>query len=111
MPHGETNAIILPIMLRRYGKTVTKKLAKLSIHIGLGTASEGNDALAEKFIVMVENMNKRYGIPVGIKGIKEEDINTLAKFADKEANPLYPVPVLYGRDELEKIYREISIEE
>lgn len=111
MPHGETNAIILPIMLRRYGKTVTKKLAKLSIHIGLGTASEGNDALAEKFIVMVENMNKRYGIPAGIKGIKEEDINTLAKFADKEANPLYPVPVLYGRDELEKIYREISIKE
>lgn len=111
MPHGETNAIILPIMLRRYGKTIHKKLAKLAINTGLGTKAEGTEALAEKFIVMVEQMNERYGIPKGIKGIKEEDIKRLAGYADKEANPLYPVPVLYGRDELEKIYREISIDE
>ena len=28
----------------------------------------------------------------------------MAQHADKEANPLYPVPVLMDRKELEKIY-------
>ena len=32
----------------------------------------------------------------------------LAGYADKEANPLYPVPVLWGRKELEKIYKDIQ---
>ena len=37
--------------------------------------------------------------------IQEKDINVMVKHADKEANPLYPVPVLYGRNELKDIYK------
>ena len=36
--------------------------------------------------------------------IKEEDIPKLAHYADKEANPLYPVPKLMDAAELEQFY-------
>ena len=36
--------------------------------------------------------------------IREEDIPKLAHYADKEANPLYPVPVLMNARELENFY-------
>ncbi len=43
-------------------------------------------------------------IPTVLKGIKKEDIPAMAKHADREGNPLYPVPVLMGAGELEKFY-------
>lgn len=39
--------------------------------------------------------------------IQETDISKLAYYADKEANPLYPVPVLMDAEELEKFYRMV----
>ena len=39
--------------------------------------------------------------------LKEQDIPELARTADHEANPLYPVPVLMDARELEKLYRQV----
>ena len=47
-------------------------------------------------------------IPSSIKEIKEEDIAIMAKHADKEANPLYPVPKLLNAKELTKLYYKIK---
>jgi hypothetical protein len=33
----------------------------------------------------------------------------MAKFADKEANPLYPVPVLMNAKELEELYKLLLV--
>lgn len=49
-------------------------------------------------------MKKRYGIGDHIPEIREEDIPKLARYADKEGNPLYPVPVLMDSKELEQFY-------
>ena len=46
-------------------------------------------------------------IPTYIKGIKKEDIKEMARKADKEANPLYPVPKLLNANELEKFYYQL----
>lgn len=35
VPHGLANAVILPMMLEAYGKTIHKKLAHLAIAAGL----------------------------------------------------------------------------
>ena len=40
-----------------------------------------------------------------IRKAEEKDIPRLAYFASKEANPLYPVPKLMSRKELEQFYR------
>ena len=42
-------------------------------------------------------------------GYNYEDIKELVKHAAKEANPLYPVPVLFDAKELETIYHQIKI--
>lgn len=105
LPHGLTNAVILPVVLRRYGSCIDKKLAKLALCAGIGEPDESTAELAGKFIEAIEAMNARYGIPERISAIREEDIKQLAKYADKEANPLYPVPVLWGRKEIEACYR------
>lgn len=104
MPHGKTNAVLLPIVLEMYGPVVHKKLAELSLCAGLGKASEGEEELAGKFIAAVYELNEKLGIPKRIEGIAGEDIEVLAAYADKEANPLYPVPVLWDREALKEVY-------
>lgn len=53
-------------------------------------------------------MNKRMNIQSSFKEIQEQDIKTMSKHADKEANPLYPVPKLMNAKELEKFYYKVS---
>ena len=53
-------------------------------------------------------MNDSMGIPRTISGIYEKDISMMAKHADQEGNPLYPVPVLMNRKELEQIYYKVK---
>lgn len=49
-------------------------------------------------------MNSDMGIPTVIPEIRAEDVPEMAARADREANPLYPVPKLMDRWELEEIY-------
>lgn len=107
LPHGWTNAVLLPIILRRYGRAAQKKLAQLALCAGIGKAGDRESVLADKLISAIEEKNRLYNIPSHIDAIKPEDIPLLASYADKEANPLYPVPVLWDAKELEKIYREV----
>lgn len=48
------------------------------------------------------------GIPKQLTDIKAEDIPQMAKYAEKEANPLYPVPMLMTQKELEQFYYQIA---
>ncbi len=108
LPHGQTNATLLPIVLEAYGEAVYPKLARLAVCAGLGKADEPRDVLAKRFLDGVKELNRRLGIPRCIDGIREEDIPRLAAFADKEANPLYPVPVLWDETQLQEIYRKVK---
>ena len=42
-------------------------------------------------------------VPAGIDIIQDEDIPQIIKWADKEANPLYPVPVVWGEKDFRKL--------
>ena len=46
-------------------------------------------------------------IPRKLPEIRAEDIPSLAKKADHEANPLYPVPKLMNAKELQRFYYDI----
>ena len=108
LPHGQTNATLLPLVLEMYGEKVHKKLAKLALCAGLGQEGQSEAELAKTFIAAVRALNDELGIPRTIPNIKEADIPTLAKYAAKEGNPLYPVPVLWNAKELEEIYRKVG---
>ncbi|MDO5123298.1 MAG: iron-containing alcohol dehydrogenase [Eubacteriales bacterium] len=107
-PHGLANAVIMPYVLRVYGETVCKKLHRLGIAAGVCTANQTDKDAAESFIKAIEELNLKMGIPRKISVIKADDIPTMAKNAEKEANPLYPVPKLMTVSELESIYYQIS---
>ena len=107
--HGLANAIILPVVLREYGTAVHKKLAIFARHINIATQEETDEQASNKFINWIERLNSYFDIPTKIEQIKQEDIVKLAKIADTEANPLYPVPKLWGKAELEKIYKMLSV--
>ena len=104
VPHGLANAVILPMMLEAYGKTIHKKLAHLAIAAGLAEKDTPWEEAAGRFIQAIKDMKKRFGIGDRIPEIQQKDIRKLARYADKEANPLYPVPVLMDALELEPFY-------
>ena len=102
--HGLANAVLLPKVLRAYGSSATKSLAELARAVNLSSTSAPDSEAAEAIISHIEKMNERMEIPTSFPALKEADIPDMAKLADKEANPLYPVPVLWDATELEKIY-------
>ncbi len=106
-PHGLANAVILPVMLKRYGKSIHKKLYQLGVYAGLFERNISYCDGAKLFIKKIESMNKFMNIPSHIK-INEQDIDELATTAEKEANPLYPVPKLLTKDQLKEIYLKIK---
>lgn len=107
-PHGLANAVIMPYVLRAYGKTVYKKLHRLGIAAGVCTAEQTDKDAAYAFINAVCELNLKMGIPEKIDNIKPEDIEVMAKKAEKEANPLYPVPKLMTAKQLESFYYQIA---
>ena len=108
-PHGLANAVILPIVLEDYGPVVEGKLAHLAEITGLMT-SGGDKEKAAAFIREIRAMNRRMNIPTGFDFIQEKDIPQMVKWALAEANPVYPVPVIYDEQRCEKVIRRIIAE-
>lgn len=105
--HGYANAVILPVMLRAYGPAIYPQLALLARAAGLARPGMSEQTAALAFLDGVEGLKTRCGIGSTIPELRREDIPALARHADREANPLYPVPVLMDAGELEGIYRKI----
>lgn len=106
--HGLANAIILPYVLKKYGRHIYKKLWQMGVYANLFDDKTSIEAGAKIFIEKIEAMNKSMSIGTNIPEIQEEDIPALAITAEKEGNPLYPVPVLYTAKQLEDIYYEVK---
>ena len=105
--HGLAVAVLLPNVLEAYGPTIHRKLHELAAAAGVAGRGEGDAEAAAKFIQAVRDKNQAMGIPRTLPGIREEDIPQLARQAAAEANPLYPVPVIWGAQELEHFYHDI----
>jgi len=108
VPHGLANSVLLPKVLKIYGAKIHKKLKELAIAAGIATNADTAQAAAQKFIETIESLNIEMGIPETITGIKKEDVEIMAKRASKEANPLYPVPVLKDSGELKELYYSVA---
>lgn len=105
-PHGLANAVILPIVLEDYGAAAYPKLAHLAELTGVKTAGSEEEK-ANAFIAEIRAMNRRMGIPTGFSFIREENIPQMIRWALAEANPVYPVPVLYDDKRMEKVIHRV----
>lgn len=100
--HGLANAVAMPIILDYYvahGKGI-KPLNELAVLVGL------RDARA--FIDEIYAMNERMGLPKTLDGLREADFSFLATAACKEANPLYPVPQVFQKEDFITILKELA---
>ena len=108
VPHGLANAIILPYILEKFGKKAHKKLAELSDLLSLCEKTSSKEEKAQSFIAWIEELNRSMEIPEKFDIIfDEKDVDEMIKNALKEANPLYPVPKEFFREDFERIYRAI----
>ena len=100
--------MIMPYVLDAYGEKAHKKLHQLGVVAGVSLESDSHKVGAEKFIKAIRQLNKNMAIPEKLSGIVKEDITQLAIHAEKESNPLYPVPVLMTAKELEQFYYQVA---
>ncbi|MGN7299838.1 iron-containing alcohol dehydrogenase [Ferdinandcohnia sp. SAFN-114] len=108
VPHGLANAIVLPYVLEYYGETVHKPLAELADLIGISELSDSEEKKANKFIEAIKKLNEDMKIPKKVSGIVDRDIPLMVDRALKEANPLYPVPMILSEKEMGELYKLIK---
>ena len=103
--HGLAMAVLLPHVMREFGASAHKRLAELADACGITGANEAEKANA--FIRWIEETNAKMGLPDKFDVIKEEDIDQMITWAKKEANPLYPVPVVWARKDFRRLIESI----
>lgn len=109
LPHGLTCSVLLPVVLESYGKAAYKKLAKLAVICGISSETDSIEVAARKFIDSIYKLNEYLDIPKGFSEIDETDIPQMSAYAEKEGNPLYPVPKLYSKKQLAQIYYKVKL--
>ena len=105
VPHGLAMAVLLPHVMRQFGSEAHKRLAELADVCGIQGANRAEKA--NNFIRWIEETNAKMGLPDGFDMIKDEDIDQMIRWARKEANPLYPVPVIWGREDLRRLINTV----
>ncbi|WP_139355783.1 iron-containing alcohol dehydrogenase [Clostridium felsineum] len=103
--HGMANSVILPVVLEAYGTAIYKELAELgeAINITGGTEKEK----AQNFILKIREINKHMEIPESLNVVKKKDIPEIISRAIKEANPAYPVPVIWDKEDFKKVIERL----
>lgn len=107
IPHGLAMSVILPKVLRQYGQAVYDRLAELADVCGI--EGKDNKDKANNFINWIEEINEKMSIPSGFDFILDKDIPQMIKWADKEANPLYPVPVIWKENDFNKLIQTLRL--
>lgn len=105
VPHGLAMALLLPHVMRQFGSAVFKHLAELADACGIEGTTEEEKAL--RFIEWIEQLKLEMGLPDKTDIIKDEDVQKIVAWAMKEANPLYPVPVVWQKDDFLSLLRRI----
>ena len=107
VPHGLANAIILPECLEYYGKKIHKKLAHLSDICNLSTDNMTIEEKANAFILKIRELNDSMNITRKFE-IKDEDIDTMIKWALHEANTAYNPPVYLTSSDIRNLIIKIK---
>lgn len=106
--HGLANAILLPVVLKAYGKKIYPKLSIISDSINLTSSDLSKKEKALALISWIESLNLQMDIPTTFSNLyTKDDIRDLVKHALKEANPFYAVPKIFGYKDLERIYLKL----
>lgn len=108
VPHGIANAVLLPVVLEYYGDATHKRLAMLADTAQLCDAHASDEVKAKKFIQKIQYLNDNMNMPNRIDSIQTNDLEKMAQQATEEANPLYPVPVIFNTKDMKEILKRVQ---
>jgi len=106
--HGEANAIIMPYIMEEYGEAVHEDLANLADCAGITEPGDTNSDKARKFIRSIRDLNQTFEIDGRIPEIEEADIEEMVGYSFDEANPDYPVPIIFSREKFREMYKKVK---
>ena len=109
-PHGVAMAVLLPLVMRQYGEAVYVRLAELCDVCGIQAKEDTAEAKADAFLCWIEDMKVRMNIPVYPPMLEPQDIDQIISWAHREANPLYPVPVVWTKKDFKQFLQKIFYE-
>ena len=91
--------------MEAFGPAVYHKLARLAeiVHI----QGKDDEEKAKAFIREIRRMNTDMRIQDKFDFIQDKDVPQMIKWAMKEANPIYPVPVLWHEPEFQALIARI----
>ena len=107
LPHGLSNAILLPEVMRLNKKTSTKGFAEIYQNIFLDSF-EDDEKSADLLIERVENLSDKVGTKVKLSdlGVLEEDIDKLIDMTFKDGN-LPRNPYQPTKEDVKNIFKKV----
>lgn len=109
LQHGQAVSIILPYILKEYGEAVHGKLAHLGDIAKVTEEGDSIEVKAHKFIESIKELNTKMNVGTNFTELKNEDLKSLADAAYSEANPLYPVPVMFSKSDFIRMYKKVMV--
>jgi len=85
-PHGDANAMLLPLVLEFYGPAAYPQLAVLARRCAIGGPADSEAKLARAFIQRVKDLHAAMAMPTHIPDMRPEHIAQLAHRAMEEAH-------------------------
>ncbi len=109
IPHGVSNAMLLPHVMEFNKDAIKGKLNRIAIEMNIETNLLSEDQTAEEVISKLYSLVKKLNIPSNLKqyGISESDIDILVEEASKVTRLLNNNPKPVGKDDMFYIYKKL----
>ena len=110
-PEFITMAERLPARSSFHGVTAETGLDALThaveAYIGRFYYTRETRSLTRQVVEAIYRMNRALGIPERFPCIRPEDLPQMADGAEAEANPVYPVPVIFSKEDFIRVARRV----
>ena len=92
----------MPIILEDYGSVIETPLQEMVTYLG------DHFKTGKQWIDYLKQQNEQMGVSSISFEMSEKDKEEMARVAYKEANPLYPVPVIYTKERFKNILNKLD---
>lgn len=108
IPHGESNAVLLPYVYNTIYKSCSNKLATLADIFKVNPENKTSMEISQEIVYKLHSLVKEVGLPNNIKqyGIKENDIELLTDNALKQTRLLARSPLPLDEELIKGIYQD-----
>lgn len=109
LPHGVCNAMLLPYVEEKNGKSAPAKFRSIAEAIGMDTAGKSDEKCVDFVISKIKALSEEVGIPKSLKevGVDNPDFDKLAEFAMRDACA-GANPVFFDKEILIELFKKIA---